>query len=115
MLEQQDLQAIAQLMEQSEKRMKEYVGTTVNTAVAQSEKRMKEYVGTAVAQSENRIKTYIEQTSERDIKILAEGHHDLSLRLPAAEEQEQLKSRVSVLEHIAKGMRTELDALERAQ
>ena len=111
MLEQQDLQAIAELIEQSiaksETRMKEYVG--------QSEARMKAYTDITAERTETRIKAYIEQTSEKEIRILAESYQDLYKRLPATEEQDRLRGRVSVLEHAVKGMRTELDTLEKAQ
>ena len=100
MLEQQDLQAIAELMEQS---------------IAKSETRMKAYTDMTAERTETRIKAYIEQTSEKEIRILAEGYQDLYKRLPATEEQDRLRGRVSVLEHAVKGMRTELDTLEKAQ
>jgi pyruvate dehydrogenase complex dehydrogenase (E1) component len=103
LLEKEDLQAIAELMKRS-----------IGSAIGESETRMKAYIDTSVAASENRMKAYIEQTSEKQIKILAEGYHDLYKRLPAAEDQERLKGRVSVLEHAVKGMRVEIDELKKA-
>jgi pyruvate dehydrogenase complex dehydrogenase (E1) component len=122
LLEKEDLQAIAELMKrsigsaigESEMRMKDYIDTSVGSKISESETRMKAYIDTSVAASENRMKAYIEQTSEKQIKILAEGYHDLYKRLPAAEDQERLKGRVSVLEHAVKGMRVEIDELKKA-
>jgi hypothetical protein len=126
LLEKEDLQAIAELMKrsigsaigESETRMKDYIDTSVGSKISESETRMKAYIdtsiGSAIGESENRMKAYIEQTSEKQIKILAEGYHDLYKRLPAAEDQERLKGRVSVLEHAVKGMRVEIDELKKA-
>jgi len=99
MLDKEDLQAIAGLVEQS---------------AGQSENRMKSYMNESVNRSENRILTYIESNVEKKIQLLAEGHQILLDRLPSVDEQEQLKSRVKVLERVVVDLRTELDELEKA-
>ena len=68
-----------------------------------------------IGQSENRIMTYIESNVEKEIKTLAEGHKTILDRLPVADEQEQLKSRVKVLERVVIDLRSELDDLKKAQ
>ena len=52
---------------------------------------------------------------EKEIKTLAEGHKTILDRLPIADEQEQLKSRVKVLERVVIDLRSELDELKKAQ
>lgn len=96
MLDEKDLQAIAQL---------------INGAVTQSEERMT----AKISQSENRLLAYIESNIEKEIKTLAEGHKTILDRLPVADEQEQLKSRVKVLERVVIDLRSELDDLKKAQ
>jgi hypothetical protein len=84
-LDEKDLQAIAELMNQS------------------------------ICQSENRMKAYIESNVEKQIQLLAEGHKMILDRLPDVEEQEQIKSRVKVLERIVTDLRVEVDELKKAQ
>ncbi len=96
MLDEKDLQAIAQLMEAQEKRITEQIDTKIS-------------------QSENRLLAYIESNVEKEIKTLAEGHKTILDRLPIADEQEQLKSRVKVLERVVIDLRSELDELKKAQ
>ena len=133
LLTEKDLQAIADLVGQSENRMKantesvvnqsatrmkDYIGTSIGSAIGESENRMKDYIGTsigpAIGESENRMKDYIESNVEKKIQLLAEGHNCILERLPDVDEQAQLKSRVRVLERVVTDMRVELDELKKA-
>ena len=129
LLDKKDLQAIAELMNQSisqsETRMKTYTESLVNQSenrmktfteslVNQSENRMNTYTESLVNQSENRMKAYIESNVEKKIQLLAEGHNNILARLPDVDEQAQLKSRVRVLERVVTDMRVELDELKKA-
>lgn len=72
-------------------------------------------IASLISQSENRLKSYIESKAEHNIPLLAEGHKDILDRLPAVDEQVQLKSRVQVLERIVVDLRTEIDKMKKAQ
>ncbi len=72
-------------------------------------------IHSAVSGSENRLMTYIESSVEKKIQLLAEGHETIIDRLPNADEQEQLRSRVRVLERVVVDLRKELDELKKAQ
>lgn len=67
-----------------------------------------------INQSENRMKTYIESNVEKKIQLLAEGHRQILSQLPNVDEQEQMKSRIKVLERIVTDMRVEIDELKQA-
>ena len=99
MLDEKDLKAISGL---------------INQSANQSENRMKTYINQSVSQSEGRMKTYIESNVEKKIQLLCEGHEAILDHLPEADEQEQLKSRVKVLERIVTDMRVEIDELKKA-
>ena len=92
MLEEKDLQAIAQLMD-----------TKINGALEQQEKRFM-----------NGMRAIIESDVKRDIQILPEGHGDILKHLPDVDEQAQLKSRVRVLERIVVDLRNEVENLKKA-
>ena len=83
-LDEKDLQAIAQLMEQQEKRIM------------------------------NGVQAIIESDVKKDIKTLAEGHAQILERLPEAEEQAELKSRVRILERVVVDLRKEVEDLKKA-
>lgn len=63
----------------------------------------------------NEFNAVIDSKVTHDIQLLAEGHQTILDRLPDADEQEQLKSRVKVLERVVIDLRTELDELKKAQ
>lgn len=67
-----------------------------------------------INQSENRMKAYIESNVEKNIQTLAEGHRAILDKLPEAEEQAQLKSRVRVLERVVIDLRKEVEDLKKA-
>jgi hypothetical protein len=89
MLDEKDLQAIAQLMDVKLREQKEEILTEFNAV--------------------------IEDKVSHEIKVIAEGHKTILDRLPIADEQEQLKSRVKVLERVVIDLRSELDELKKAQ
>lgn len=100
MLEEKDLQAIAGL---------------INQSINQSEGRMKTYIDQSANQSEGRMKTYIESKVEKQVHLLAEGHAQILDRLPDAEEQENIKSRVATLEHVVSKHTEQIHNLQQAQ
>ena len=61
------------------------------------------------------IKVLLENGVEKQIQLLAEGHAQILARLPEAEEQENLKGRVTTLEHIASEHTKQINELRRAQ
>ena len=89
MLEEKDLQAIAQLMKENNKVLK--------TEIV------------------NEFNVLIEDKVSHDIKIIAEGHNDIMERLPHANEVEDLKSRIRILERIVKEHSKTIEALSKAQ
>ena len=70
MLEKEDLQAIAEL---------------INTAVAASEERMLGAMDAKIERSQTSILSYIESHVEKEIKILADGHKGLVERMDRIE------------------------------
>ena len=73
-----------------------------------------EFINRSVQESENRTKAYMESHLEKNINLLAEGHAQILERLPEAEEQAQLKSRVRVLERVVIDLRNEIETLKKA-
>ena len=53
----------------------------------------------------NGVQAIIESDVKKDIKTLAEGHAQILERLPEAEEQAELKSRVRILERVVVDLR----------
>lgn len=69
----------------------------------------------AQKESIQQIKVLIENGVEKQIRILAEGHAQILARLPAAEEQEDIKSRVVTLEHVTAEHTRQIKKLSQAQ
>ena len=94
MLTKEDLQAISQLINQSEER--------TNSKMDSIYMSLKEDIST----SERELKTYIENTAEKNIKIIAEGHMDIRRDVKELHELDKevsnLKDRVFALELKAK-------------
>lgn len=115
MLEEKDLQAIAQLMrteiQASEERMKGHMRGEIQA----SEERMKGYVQGEIRASENRTHAFIESGVMKQVRLLAEGHEQILERLPEAEEIDSLRSRVRTLERIVTEHSQEIGELKRAQ
>ena len=63
----------------------------------------------------NEFNVVIEDKVSHEIRLIAEGHMNILERLPDVDKQEQLKSRVKVLEQVVLDMRIELDELKKAQ
>lgn len=61
------------------------------------------------------VKTLLENGVEKQIKILAEGHAQILARLPDAEKQEELESRITTLERVAKDHTKEIKLLQQAR
>ncbi|MVB11777.1 hypothetical protein CAFE_25020 [Caprobacter fermentans] len=61
------------------------------------------------------VKALLENGVEKQIRLLAEGHAQILARLPDAEEQGEIKSRVTTLEHVAADHTRQLDELRKAQ
>lgn len=93
MLEQSDLLAIAQLMDEKlDNRLESHENRIIN-----------------------QVNAIIETKVVPQIQLIAEQHGDIIARLPDVEEQEALKSRVRVLEHVVTDLRVEMDRLKKAQ
>ena len=60
------------------------------------------------------IKVLLENGDEKKIKILAEGYKQILDRLPQAEEQREIKSRVTTLEHVVSDHSQRIKKLEKA-
>lgn len=65
-------------------------------------------IATLISQSENRTMAYMESHLEKKINIIDEGHQDILRRLPEAEGQAELKSRVRTLERLVNHLQDEL-------
>ena len=87
MLDEKDLQAIAQL---------------INAAVR------------PVNERTERLEVLLENDMPKQIKTLAEGHRDILDRLPEAEEIDTLRNRVRTLERVVTGHTSEINDLKKA-
>ncbi|WP_195983912.1 hypothetical protein [Clostridium sp. D33t1_170424_F3] len=122
MLEEKDLQAIAQLILSSEDRMRTEIQASeermkgyVQEEIRASETRMKDYMQGEVQASETRTHAFIESGVMKQVRLLAEGHEQILERLPEAEEIDSLRSRVRTLERIVTEHSQEIGELKRAQ
>ena len=144
MLEEKDIQAIAQLILASEERLRGEIGqveerlrvefhSKLETEIHASEKRMCTGIQEEIRASEDRLRTefqsqmkeeihasetrthaYIESGVMKPIRLLAEGHAQILERLPEADELDSLRGRVRNLERIVTEQGREIDALKRA-
>lgn len=139
MLDQNDLLAIAQLMDQKLVEQEKRIIDQVDRKLVEQEKRITGQMDQRFSEMEqrffkidekfadvdqkffdqekriiNQVNAIIETTVVPDIKKIAEGHHDILQRLPNVEEQAELKSRVKVLERVTMEMREDIDALKKA-
>lgn len=62
----------------------------------------------------NEVNVVIEDKVTREIRLIAEGHRDIIQRLPDINEQDQLKSRVRMLERVVVDLRKEVEDLKKA-
>ncbi|QAT49140.1 hypothetical protein EQM14_04765 [Caproiciproducens sp. NJN-50] len=61
------------------------------------------------------IKALLENGVEKQIQLLAEGHAQILARLPDAEEQGEIKARVTTLEHVVSDHTRQINELRQAQ
>ena len=119
MLDENDLQAIAQLMDtkirESESRIKDFVSTEVDTKIKESEGRMKDFVETKVNESEGRMLAYIEADILPRFDMLAEGQQLLRQTLAPKERVAALEDEVSFMKQVIKSMARDIEALKKAQ
>ena len=99
MLDQNDLKAIAELMD---------LKLEKNNEVLRAE--MKENNAALI----NQFNAVIESTVMPEIRAVAEGHQIILDRLPEVDKVGDLEDRVSTLEHIVQMQRQELNALKGA-
>lgn len=121
MLDQNDLLAIAQLMDQKlEQRFAEQDRKIEQRFTEQDRKIEQRLTGqdqkiadfkTEIIEQMNVI---IESRVEKQIQLLAEGHQDILEKLPDVDKVRDLEERVSTLENIAKMQRQELNAMKGA-
>lgn len=100
MLDQNDLQAIAQMMDQ---KLQTITQTMDEKLKATKDEIMLDF------------NTVIENKVSKEIRLIAEQHGDIVARLPDVEEQAEIKSRVRILERVVVDLRTEIDKLKKAQ
>ena len=74
MLEEKDLQAIAQLILASEERLRAEFHAKLEMEIRASEERMREGMSAEFHAGENRTHAYIENGVMKPIRLLAEGH-----------------------------------------
>ena len=129
MLEEKDIQAIAQLILASEERLRGEIGqveerlrvefhSKLETEIHASEERTRTGIHSQMKEeihaSETRTHAYIESGVMKPIRLLAEGHAQILERLPEADELDSLRGRVRNLERIVTEQGREIDALKRA-
>ena len=68
-----------------------------------------------IKESENRMKTYVENTVSKDIKTVAEGIKTLNDRLPNVDKIVDLQDRVSLLETADEEQNKAIKKLQKAQ
>lgn len=126
MLDQNDLNAIAQLMQQFEQRMDGKLGQLeqrMDDKFAQQEKRIDDKFAQQkdciINEAEDRIVSKINAIIETkvlpQIQLIAEQHSDIIDRLSAVKEVDSLKGRVSTLETVVQSHSDELEKLKKAQ
>lgn len=99
MLDQNDLLAIAQLMDQK-----------LDQQFAEQDQKFTNLKTEIIEQ----VNVIIESRVEKQIQQLAEGHQDILEKLPEVDKVRELEERVSTLENIAKMQRQELNAMKGA-
>lgn len=74
-----------------------------------------EKIEAAQKETIQQIKALLENGVEKQIRLLAEGHAQILARLPDAEEQGEIKARVTTLEHVAADHTRQINELRQAQ
>ncbi len=95
MLTKEDLQAIAAIMDEK-----------INTAISSSEERTAIRIQESEERTKRELKAYIENTAEKQVKTIAEGHMDIRRDMKELHKLDKdvsdLKDRVFALELKAK-------------
>lgn len=129
MLDEKDLRAIAQLMDEkigaSETRMMKHIEEAVSTsetrmaermekAVGASETRMTERMETRAGQSESHMLSMMEAYFEPRFNLLGEQIQLIQEKLTSAGDLEALEDRVDVVEVVVKQHSREIETLKKA-
>ena len=104
MLDKNDLQAITQLMQQSNDSMRTELAQLIDMKLEEQEKRI-------ISQ----VNSIIETKVTPQIQLIAEQHSDIIEKLSSAEEIDSLKGRVSTLEGVVKAHTAKIEDLKKAQ
>ncbi len=126
MLDEQDLQAIKELIEASENRTlartEELIAASENRTlahtkelIAASENRTLAHTKELIAASENRTHAYIEGAVIPQLQILAEGQQTLLETLAPKSRVEALEDEVVFIKSVMKAMSQEIAELKKAQ
>ena len=119
MLEQKDLELLGQLMDQKLQAQKDDIVQTMDQKLqAQKDDIFQAMDQKLQAQKKDIIQdvnAILEVRVLPKIQLIAEQHGEIIDRLPRAEEQELLRSRVQVLENVVIQLRHEMDQLKKAQ
>ena len=122
MLDQNDLQAIAQLMDQKMQTITQTMDEKLQTITQTMDEKLQTITQTMdeklkAAKDEIMLdfNTVIENKVSKEIRLIAEQHGDIVARLPDVEEQDELKSRVRILERVVVDLRAEIEGLKKAE
>ena len=115
MLDERDLQAIAQIMDEkisaSESRMKEEISARMKEEISASESRMKE----EISASESRMMVLMESYFEPKFNLLADGQALIREKMLPAEALSAAEDRIDVLEAVVRLHSGEIEKLKKAQ
>ena len=126
MLDERDLQAIAQIMDEkisaSESRMKEEIGARMKEEISASESRMKEEISASesrmkeeISASESRMMVLMESYFEPKFNLLADGQALIREKMLPAEALSAAEDRIDVLEAVVRLHSGEIEKLKKAQ
>lgn len=86
-----------------------------NTRIEAAQKVTNARIEAAQKETIQQIKVLLENGVEKQIRIIAEGHAQILARLPDAEEQGEIKARVTTLEHVVADHTQQINELRKAQ
>ncbi len=92
----------------------EAMQTDTDSKFEAMDKRLDAKIAAAQEETVRQIKTLLENGVEKQLRLLAEGHAQILARLPDAEEQGEIKARVTTLEHVAADHTRQLNELWKA-
>lgn len=82
---------------------------------AEERKRTDAKIEASQKETIQQIQVLLENGVKKQIRIIAEGHAQILARLPDAEEQGEIKARVTTLEHVAAEHTRQISELRQAQ